>query len=54
MGIGLSEIVACFVDGSLSREQCIRVAHIIGQVVEEHSKHKGKFIMIDRDNYYIY
>jgi hypothetical protein len=38
LGIGLSEIVACYVDNSLTREQCIRIAHIIGQVLEDHSK----------------
>lgn len=40
-GIGLSEIVACYVDGCLSREQCIKVAYTIGQALEEHSRHSG-------------
>ncbi|CAG2232810.1 FASN [Mytilus edulis] len=41
-GIGLSEIVACYVDNSLTREQCLRVAYIIGQTIEEHSRHSAK------------
>lgn len=47
-GIGLSEIVACYVDNSLTREQCLRVAYIIGQTIEEHSRHSGiSFMIID-------
>jgi len=47
LGIGLSEIVACYVDNSLTREQCMRIAHIIGQVLEDHSKNNGKYFIIE-------
>ncbi|XP_052063093.1 LOW QUALITY PROTEIN: fatty acid synthase-like [Mytilus californianus] len=53
-GIGLSEIVACYVDNSLTREQCLRVAYIVGQTIEEHSRHSGGYYQQLTDGIILY
>lgn len=35
VGCGLSEIVAAYQDGCLSREQCVRLAFLIGKLLKE-------------------
>lgn len=35
VGCGLSEIVAAYQDGCLSREQCVRLAYLIGKLLKE-------------------
>ncbi|XP_062590518.1 fatty acid synthase-like [Saccostrea cucullata] len=45
VGCGLSEIVAGYKDGCLDREQCVRLAYLIGQQIEACSKtdHQGRY-----------
>ncbi|XP_061197314.1 fatty acid synthase-like [Saccostrea echinata] len=38
VGCGLSEIVAGYKDGCLNREQCVRLAYLIGEQIEKCSK----------------
>lgn len=37
VGCGLSEIVAAYQDGCLSREQCVGLAYLIGKLLKEFS-----------------
>ncbi|KAK3611423.1 hypothetical protein CHS0354_027151 [Potamilus streckersoni] len=41
VGCGVAEIVAAYLDGCLTHEECLHVAHTLGSILEKHDCDKG-------------
>ncbi|KAL3859308.1 hypothetical protein ACJMK2_009533, partial [Sinanodonta woodiana] len=41
VGCGIAEIVAAYLDGCLTHEECLHVAHSLGGILEKHAYDKG-------------